>query len=163
MCLATGQTPKCHFVLGLPNGSPEIPKIETLVILGAHNFVWKIANLTPDPSFGHNLCFKCPNGSREPILNINDPRAFQWYKELLNTMGFDPYNYSLKIRECIGTLTPKVGVHLGVWRFIPLHFPTLLGAWDVIPGLLSWLAPLQALALVANPRLGLWQWVWCVL
>jgi hypothetical protein len=28
------------------------------------------ANLTPNPSFGHNLCFKCPNGSCEPILNI---------------------------------------------------------------------------------------------
>jgi hypothetical protein len=30
----------------------------------------QIANLTPDPSFGHNLCFKCSNGSWEPILNI---------------------------------------------------------------------------------------------
>ncbi len=30
MCLATEPTPKCHFVLGLPNGSPEIPKIRTL-------------------------------------------------------------------------------------------------------------------------------------
>jgi hypothetical protein len=30
----------------------------------------QIANLTPGPSFGHNLCFKYPNGSCEPILNI---------------------------------------------------------------------------------------------
>jgi hypothetical protein len=30
----------------------------------------QIANLTPDPSFGHNLCFRCPNGSCELILNI---------------------------------------------------------------------------------------------
>jgi hypothetical protein len=22
----------------------------------------QIANLTPNPFFGHNLCFKCPNG-----------------------------------------------------------------------------------------------------
>ncbi len=28
------------------------------------------ANLTPGLSFGHNLCFKCPNGSCEPILDI---------------------------------------------------------------------------------------------
>jgi hypothetical protein len=28
------------------------------------------ANLTPDFSFGHNLCFKCPNGRCEPISNI---------------------------------------------------------------------------------------------
>jgi hypothetical protein len=34
-------TPKGHFVLGLPNGSPEIPKIGTLATLRAHNFVCK--------------------------------------------------------------------------------------------------------------------------
>jgi hypothetical protein len=28
------------------------------------------ANLTPDPSFAHNLCLKCSNGSCKPILNI---------------------------------------------------------------------------------------------
>jgi hypothetical protein len=28
------------------------------------------ANLTPDPSFGHNLCFRSPNGSCKPILDI---------------------------------------------------------------------------------------------
>ncbi len=40
----------------------------------------QIANLTPGPSFGHNLCFKCPNGSCELILNIYVSIAFQWYK-----------------------------------------------------------------------------------
>jgi hypothetical protein len=29
-------------------------------------------------------------------------------------MGFDLHNRSLKIRESIETLTPKVGAHLGV-------------------------------------------------
>jgi hypothetical protein len=43
-------------------------------------------------------------------------------------MGFNPYNYSLKIWESIMTPTPKVGAHLGVWGFIPSHFPTLSGA-----------------------------------
>jgi hypothetical protein len=33
-----GTSTQCHFVLGLPNGSPEIPKIRTLATLGAHNF-----------------------------------------------------------------------------------------------------------------------------
>jgi hypothetical protein len=28
------------------------------------------ANLTLGPSFGHNLCFKCPNGRIKPILDI---------------------------------------------------------------------------------------------
>jgi hypothetical protein len=32
-------------------------------------------------------------------------------------MIFDLCNCSLKIWECIRTPTPKVGVHLGVWRF----------------------------------------------
>ncbi len=36
----------------------------------------QIANLTPGSSFGCNLCFKLPNGSCEPILNIYIPRAF---------------------------------------------------------------------------------------
>jgi hypothetical protein len=38
----------------------------------------QIGYLIPDLSFGHNLCFKCPNGSWEPILNIYVPRAFRW-------------------------------------------------------------------------------------
>jgi hypothetical protein len=34
-------TSKWHFVLGLPNESPEIPKVGTPTTLGPHNFVWK--------------------------------------------------------------------------------------------------------------------------
>jgi len=41
---------------------------------------------------------------------------------------FDPYNRPLTIWESIGTPTPKVGVHLGVWGFIPPHFLALLGS-----------------------------------
>jgi hypothetical protein len=117
----------------------------------------QIANLTPGPSFDHNLCFKCPNGLCKPISDIYIPRAFQWYKERFNPMSFDPYNYFLKIQESTGTSTPKVGVPLGVWRFIPSHSFALPGAWNVTPGLPSWPALLQALALVANPRLRLRQ------
>jgi hypothetical protein len=40
LCLATGPTPKCHFVLELPNGSPKIPT-RTPATLGAHNFACK--------------------------------------------------------------------------------------------------------------------------
>jgi hypothetical protein len=68
----------------------------------------QIANLTPCLSFGHNLCFKCPNGSCKPILDIYIPRSFQWYKEILDPMGFDPYNCFLKIRKSIRTPTPKM-------------------------------------------------------
>ncbi len=37
-------------------------------------------NLIPGFSFGHNLCFRCSNGSCEPILNIYVSIVFQWYK-----------------------------------------------------------------------------------
>jgi hypothetical protein len=120
----------------------------------------QIANLTPGPSFGHNLCLKCPNGSCEPILDIYVPRAFQWYKEIFNPLDFDPWNHSLKIWKSIGTPTPKVRAPLGVWRFIPSHSPTLPRTWDVTLGLPSWLAPLQAFALVTNPKLGLQHNYW---
>jgi len=70
-------------------------------------------------------------------------------------MGFDPCDHSLKIQESIGTLTPKVGVQLGVWRFIPSHSRTFPGAWNVTPRLHSWPAPSQALALVVSPKLRL--------
>jgi hypothetical protein len=104
-------------------------------------------NLTPGLSFGHNLCFKCLNESCEPILDIYFSIAFQWYKDFFNAMVFDPCDRSLKIWESIGTLTPKMGAHLGVWVFILTLSHT--------PGFPSWFAPLQALALVTSPRLGL--------
>jgi hypothetical protein len=72
-------------------------------------------------------------------------------------MGFDPWNCSLKIQKSIKTPTPNVGGHLKVWGFIPSYFHTLPRPWDLTPGLPSWPTPLQTLALIANPRLGLRQ------
>jgi len=80
---------------------------------------------TPGPSFGHNLCFRCPNEPSELISDIYAPIAFQWYKERHNLLRFDPCNHSLKFRKSIGTPSPKVGVALGVWVFIPSHSLTL--------------------------------------
>ncbi len=124
--------------------------------------LWFDVNLTPDHSFSHNLCVKCPYGSCEPILDIYVLRAFQWYNKRFNSMGFDPHNRSLKIWESIGTPTPKVGIHLGVWGFIPSHSPTLPKVWNVTPMLPSWPAPLQTLALVASLRLGLRHWAYFI-
>jgi hypothetical protein len=130
---------------------------------GNHGNYWLLvvkshtANLTPNPSFGHNLCFKCPNGSCKLILDIYVSRYFQWYKEFFNAMSFDPWNFLLKIWESIGTPTPKVGVQFGIWVFIAPHSPTFPGSWNVTPGLHFWPAPSEAFALVANPRLGLRQ------
>ncbi len=84
----------------------------------------QIGNLIHDPSFGYNLCVKCPNGSCEPFLNIYVPKTFQWCKKLLNTKGFDPYNCFLKIQKFTKIPTLKLRSHLGVWGFIPSLFYT---------------------------------------
>jgi hypothetical protein len=117
----------------------------------------QITNLTPSPFFGHNLCFKRPNESWEPILHIYVSRTFQWYKEIFNPLSFDPYNRPLKMWESMRILAPKMETPLGVWGFIPSHSLTLLGACGVTPMLPSWSATLQAIALVASPKLGLQQ------
>ncbi len=95
----------------------------------------QIVNLTPGPSFDYNLCFRSPTGSWKTISDIYVLRAFQWYKERFNPMSFDPCNCSLKIQESTKTLTPKVGVPLGMWGFIPSHSFTLPGTWNVTPEL----------------------------
>jgi hypothetical protein len=83
----------------------------------------QIANLTPDLSFGHNLCFRCPNESCEPILDIYVSIAFQWYKCFFNSLSFDPCNHSLNIWESIGTPIPKVGFSLGSVRVYSFTLP----------------------------------------
>jgi len=98
----------------------------------------QIANLTPSLSFGHNLCFRCLNGSCKPILNIFVSIAFQRYKELFNPLSFDAYNRFLNTRESTGTLIPKVGVPLGVWGSIPSCFLALPKACSMTPSLPSW-------------------------
>jgi len=85
------------------------------------------ANLTPGLFLGHNLCFRCPNGWCEPILDIYVSIAFQWYKKNFKPMNFNPCNCSLKIWESFGILTPQVGIALGVWGFILSHSLALPG------------------------------------
>jgi len=85
----------------------------------------QIGSLTPGLSFGHNLCFRCPNEQYKPILDIYVPRAFQWYKEGHKPLSFDPWNRSLKFQEFSKTPSPKVGVALGMWRFTPSYSFTL--------------------------------------
>jgi len=50
-----------------------------LLVVGSQN--WRTpGSSTPGPSFGHNLCFRCPNEQCEPILDIYTLRPFHWYK-----------------------------------------------------------------------------------
>jgi hypothetical protein len=87
-------------------------------------------------SIGHNLCFRCLNGSCKPILDIYVSIAFQWYKELFNTLGFDPCNHFLNFQG--GSSFGSVRVHSLTLSFT-LRLP-------------SWLATLQALSLGHKPK-----------
>ncbi len=71
-----------------------------LLVFGNH-----IANLISDPSFCHNLCYRCPNGSCEAILDIYISITFQWLEERFKARCFDPCNRTLKFRE--SRRTPK--------------------------------------------------------
>ncbi len=84
-------------------------------------------SLTPDPSFAHNLCFRCSNEQCKPILDIYTPRTFQWYKKFFQKRSFDPWNRLLKIRESIGTPTPKVELP---WECEGSLSLTLLHSWE---------------------------------
>jgi hypothetical protein len=63
------------------------------------------ASLTPGPSFTHNLCCRCPNGSCEAIFDIYTSRPFQWYKEHIKARCFDPWNWVLNFWD--SRRTPK--------------------------------------------------------
>jgi hypothetical protein len=71
-------------------------------------------SLTLHPSFDHNLCCKCPNGSCEAILDIYTSRPFQWYKERFNARFFYLYNCALSFWE--SRRTPKSHFRECEWR-----------------------------------------------
>jgi hypothetical protein len=57
------------------------------------------------PFFGHNLCYKCPNGSCEAIFDIYALIPFQRYEEYLKARCFDPCNRVLNFWK--SRRTPK--------------------------------------------------------
>ncbi len=66
------------------------------------------ANLTPGPSFAHNLGYRCPNGECEAIFNIYASRPFQWHQEHFNARCFGPCCRTLNIRESQRTPSPQL-------------------------------------------------------
>jgi hypothetical protein len=82
----------------------------------------QIANLTPGPSFDHDLCCRCPNGSCKAILDIYISRPFQRYKKRLDARCFDPYNHVLSLRE--SRRTPKSHFRECEWQ---LHISLKVG------------------------------------
>jgi hypothetical protein len=125
-----------------------------LLVVGSHT-----TNLTPGLSFDHNLCFRCPNGQCEPILDIYISIAFQWYKKIFHLMGFDPWNCALKFLKSIWDSDSHNGRSLGRVRVHSLTLFALPRACDVTPGSPFWPTTLQPLALVTSPRLGLQHYV----
>jgi hypothetical protein len=78
-------------------------------------------NLTPDLSFDHNLCFRCPNGNASPFQTS----TFQYLSNDI-TNYYNQWVLSLVIAlwrfgNPFGTPTPTMGAHLGGWGFIPSH------------------------------------------
>jgi hypothetical protein len=59
----------------------------------------QIANLTPNPSFAHNLGCRCLNGQCEAIFDIYVSRPFQWHQAHPNARCFSPCYRALNIRE----------------------------------------------------------------
>jgi hypothetical protein len=72
------------------------------------------ANLTPGPSFNHNLCYRCLNGSYKAILDIYTLKPFQQYKEHLNVRCFDPCTLVLSFHE--SRRSPKSHFQECEWR-----------------------------------------------
>ncbi len=93
----------------------------------------QIANLTPGPSFDHNLCCGCPNGSCEAILDIYASRTFQWYKERFNAKCFGPCNRALNFWE--SWRTPKSHFRECEWR---PHNSFKVGLWQYLAKIVTW-------------------------
>jgi hypothetical protein len=121
-----------------------------LLVVGSQNYQ-TLGSSTPGPSFGHNLCFRCPNEQCEPILDIYTSRDFHWYKERHKQLRFDPSNRSLKFQE---SLWDSNSTQLPTWEFtwececsLPHTFCT--------PESTIRPAPCNPFALVPSPKLGL--------
>jgi hypothetical protein len=72
--------------------------------------VWsQTINLTPNVSFGHNLCFRCPNGMRLHFRQLPF-NIFQWYKELFNPLG-------LTLAITLWTFGNPLGFQFPKWEF----------------------------------------------
>ncbi len=67
----------------------------------------QIANLTPGPSFAHNLGCRCPNDQCEAISDIYTSRPFQWHQEHPKARCFALCCWTQKIRESRRTPNPQ--------------------------------------------------------
>jgi hypothetical protein len=87
-------------------------------------------NLTPDLSFGHNLCFRCPNG--QPLALVASPRL--------------RLQHSLPLEE-------EVNVFIDIYKLFPQCNCFPLDPWPSSADLYSMTLP-QANLGCRNPSLG---------
>jgi hypothetical protein len=73
-----------------------------LLMVGSH-----IVNLTPNPSFGHNLCSKCPNGWCEPIQIFTFQDLFNDIRNILIQWVLTPTIALWRFRSPLGLQFPK--------------------------------------------------------
>jgi hypothetical protein len=66
------------------------------------------ANLTPGPSFAHNLGCRCSNDQCEAISDIYTSRPFQWHQEHPKARCFAPCCWTLKIWESRRAPNPQL-------------------------------------------------------
>jgi hypothetical protein len=127
--LGWGLKQTCSFRWGLSNNvSHSIcthqGRVDSqLLVVGSQT-----SSLTLGPSFCHNLCCICPNGSCKAIFDIYTSRPFQRHEKHLKAKCFDPWNWTLKFWEswrtpkspfreceCHPHILPKVGLrHVGL-------------------------------------------------
>ncbi len=67
------------------------------------------ASLTPSPSFGHNLCFKCLNEQCEPILDI-------YVQELSNDIKNATSHRVLTLEIALWNFESPPGLHFPKWE-----------------------------------------------
>jgi hypothetical protein len=83
----------------------------------------QVHNLVPILSFDHNSCISYLNEQWEGTWGIYTSRTFQWYPKVPIWCLFTFLTKAMNIQDSRMSATPKVGVHLGVIGFHPLHSP----------------------------------------
>jgi hypothetical protein len=114
-------------------------------------------NLTPGPSFGHNLCFRCPNENSNPFQTSR-------FQEIFNDIKNVTSHWVLAPKIALWNFGSPPGLHLLKWELpcdcegsLPhtlSHFLTLQRVCDVTPGLLLGPHPCGLFALIRGLPFG---------
>ncbi len=81
---------------------------------------------TPTLAFDHNSCQSCLNEQCKGILSIYISRPPYWCPRGLIWCLFTFLTKALNIRNSSTNVIPKMGIHLGVIKFHPLHSPPFM-------------------------------------